>query len=190
MQAKEESASVSLLFFAMYVMGGCASRQTILLASIMSSDDPFSFLDQDFAEGDADDAFIQDQAPLEPQRSQGPSKKRRGFDPTFLDLTLAGHGPEEDPAIHPLKRPRLSSPKPVVVDEFETEAKREVPASAGLTGGVETGSRLELKHQVQRAHPSPLVLTNTPFIIRFAIKSLFRRGIIISQSQATFPLPK
>ncbi|KAJ3935421.1 MAG: rRNA-processing arch domain-containing protein [Lentinula lateritia] len=38
---------------------------------------------------------------------------------------------------------------PVVLDDFETEAKREVAASAGLTGGVEAGSRLELRHQVR-----------------------------------------
>ncbi|KAF5390934.1 hypothetical protein D9757_003924 [Collybiopsis confluens] len=42
-----------------------------------------------------------------------------------------------------------SSDTPVVLDEFETEAKREVAASAGLTGGVEPGSRLELRHQVR-----------------------------------------
>ena len=48
------------------------------------------------------------------------------------------------------KKQRLSSPKPVVLDDFETEAKREVAASAGLTGAAETGSRLELKHQVCR----------------------------------------
>ena len=48
------------------------------------------------------------------------------------------------------KKQRLSSPKPVVLDDFETEAKREVAASAGLMGTVETGSRLELRHQVSR----------------------------------------
>ncbi|KAF8513054.1 antiviral helicase [Gautieria morchelliformis] len=48
-----------------------------------------------------------------------------------------------------LKKPRLASPKPVVVDEFQTEAKREVAASAGLTGTVEAGQRLELRHQVR-----------------------------------------
>ena len=47
-----------------------------------------------------------------------------------------------------LKKQRLSSPKPVVLDDFETEGKREVAISAGLTGAAETGSRLELKHQV------------------------------------------
>ncbi|KJA17238.1 hypothetical protein HYPSUDRAFT_146799 [Hypholoma sublateritium FD-334 SS-4] len=47
------------------------------------------------------------------------------------------------------KKPRLSSPKPVILDDFETEAKREVAADAGLTGAAEAGSRLELKHQVR-----------------------------------------
>ncbi|KAJ7621151.1 rRNA-processing arch domain-containing protein [Roridomyces roridus] len=49
------------------------------------------------------------------------------------------------------KRPRVEdAPNPVVLDDFETEAKREVAASAGLTGSsVESGSRLELKHQVR-----------------------------------------
>lgn len=52
----------------------------------------------------------------------------------------------EEPVI---KKSRMDSPAPVVVDEFETEAKREVAASAGLTGAVEAGSRLELRHQVR-----------------------------------------
>src|SRR6266550_3563687 len=46
------------------------------------------------------------------------------------------------------KKPRMESPNPVLLDDFETEAKREVAASAGLTGTVEAGSRLELRHQV------------------------------------------
>ena len=49
------------------------------------------------------------------------------------------------------KKARMASPKPMVLDDFETEAKREVAASAGLTGSVDTGTRLELKHQV-RSH--------------------------------------
>ena len=36
----------------------------------------------------------------------------------------------------------------MTIDEVEIEAKREVAASAGLTGAVEAGSRLELRHQV------------------------------------------
>ncbi|EIN05504.1 antiviral helicase [Punctularia strigosozonata HHB-11173 SS5] len=64
---------------------------------------------------------------------------------------LDGDAPESRTAHEiPPKKPRLASPKPVVVDEFETEAKREVDASAGLTGAsVEEGSRLELRHQVR-----------------------------------------
>ncbi|EPQ51568.1 antiviral helicase [Gloeophyllum trabeum ATCC 11539] len=48
------------------------------------------------------------------------------------------------------KKPRIASPRPEVVDEVEIEAKREVAASAGLTGAaVESGTRLELRHQVR-----------------------------------------
>ena len=59
--------------------------------------------------------------------------------------------PIEEPGSSVQKKQRLAAPNPVVVDEFETEAKREVAASAGLTGGVDSGSRLELKHQVCKA---------------------------------------
>ncbi|KIJ60732.1 hypothetical protein HYDPIDRAFT_116767 [Hydnomerulius pinastri MD-312] len=52
-------------------------------------------------------------------------------------------------ADRPSKRPRAASPAPVVVDDFQTEAKREMAASGGLTGPVEEGSRLELRHQVR-----------------------------------------
>jgi ATP-dependent RNA helicase DOB1 len=37
----------------------------------------------------------------------------------------------------------------MVLDDFETEAKREVAASAGLTGSVDIGTRLEIRHQVR-----------------------------------------
>lgn len=59
------------------------------------------------------------------------------------------------------KKPRLSSPKPIVLDDFETEAKREVAASAGLTGSVDSGSRLELKHQVCFAGTSSIQASRT-----------------------------
>ena len=78
-----------------------------------------------------------------------PSKKRKASPETApLDgeagtsLTSSGEVPPSP------KKPRLASPNPVVVDEVEIEAKREVAASAGLTGAVEAGSRLELRHQV------------------------------------------
>ncbi len=74
----------------------------------------------------------------------------------------------------PAKRKRLdiasTSAPTVVVDEFETEAKREVAASAGLTGGTETaGSRLELRHQA-RLHWSFLeLLTDRQFQVRHQV---------------------
>ncbi|KIJ98963.1 hypothetical protein K443DRAFT_103070 [Laccaria amethystina LaAM-08-1] len=56
----------------------------------------------------------------------------------------------------------MASPAPVVLDDFETEAKREVAASAGLTGAVEAGSRLELKHQVRHQVAVPPGYNYTP----------------------------
>lgn len=49
-----------------------------------------------------------------------------------------------------VKGPSLPGPtaQPIVLDEFETEQKREVNASAGLTGQVADSQRLELRHQV------------------------------------------
>lgn len=69
----------------------------------------------------------------------------------LVDLTSPSNGDlnSNEPGPSTQKKPRMASPLPVVVDEFETEASREVEASAGLTGGVEAGSRLELKHQVR-----------------------------------------
>ncbi|KAH8110971.1 antiviral helicase [Phellopilus nigrolimitatus] len=66
---------------------------------------------------------------------------------------------EQEPAS---KKLRIASPAPVVVDEFETEAKREVAASAGLTGAVEAGSRLELRHQVRHQVAVPPGYDYTP----------------------------
>ncbi|KAH9960623.1 antiviral helicase [Russula dissimulans] len=95
----------------------------------MTSNDLFSFLDND-NETDNSDSEI---APNVMQRLKSPPPSP----------------PSEDEP--PSKRQRLGAAAPaVVVDEFETEAKREVAASAGLTGATEaTGSRLELRHQVR-----------------------------------------
>ncbi|GJJ07500.1 ATP-dependent RNA helicase mtr4 [Clathrus columnatus] len=60
------------------------------------------------------------------------------------------------------KRQRISSSKAIVVDEFEREAKREVAASAGLTGTVEAGQRLELRHQVRHQVAVPLGYNYVP----------------------------
>jgi len=126
------------------------------------ADDLFSFLDdnnppndvEDDNESDKDEdahPMVVNEIPLSPN-----SKKRKLDAAITGDITvepsnarISDEGDDEmgDKVV---KRPRLDeAPNPVVVDEFETEAKREVAASAGLTGAVEAGSRLELKHQVR-----------------------------------------
>jgi hypothetical protein len=45
---------------------------------------------------------------------------------------------------------------PVVADEFEQEAEREVAPSAGLEAPSAEGSGIKLTHQVRSSHPSPL----------------------------------
>ena len=69
----------------------------------------------------------------------GENSKKRKASPVQVDA----------PRI-PAKRARVeSTPPPVVLDEFETEAKREVDASAGLTGSqITAGQKLSLSHQV------------------------------------------
>jgi len=78
------------------------------------------------------------------------SLKRKAQSPKLRPPEKDGdHLADIELAINATKRARLRSPGPVVLDDFETEAKREVTASAGLTGTTtEVGSRLELRHQV------------------------------------------
>ena len=100
----------------------------------MNSNDLFSFLDET-RESDHDE-------PMDIENPLAIDKlpKRKA--------DILSNADEENVDLPTPKKQRLSSPKPVVLDDFETEAKREVAASAGLTGAAETGSRLELKHQV------------------------------------------
>ena len=110
----------------------------------MNSNDLFSFLDET-KEGDDSDH----DEPMDIETDPPAINKRK------VDILL---GPdEENVQVSAPKKQRLSSPKPVVLDDFETEAKREVATSAGLTGAAETGSRLELKHQVCRLENLNLV---------------------------------
>lgn len=111
----------------------------------MNSNDLFSFLDE-VPHGEADraenDSMQVDPVPFPSnilQKRKGPPAQDGRTD----DVTVG-----DEPGPSTLKKPRVSSPKPVVLDDFETEAKREVAASAGLTGSVDAGTRLELKHQV------------------------------------------
>ena len=122
----------------------------------MDSNDLFSFLDDNTQEepevtanGHAEPMDAQSAPALRAETSL----KRKVDDallptpprPTDGDVTMS----EVDDGRIP-KKPRMGSPKPVVLDSVEIEAKREVAASAGLTGAAEAaGSRLELKHQVR-----------------------------------------
>lgn len=134
----------------------------------MSTNDLFSFLDETPADNaedtNIDNDSMQTDRPLSPKRI---SHKRKADDPPRADNLPQQNGPlngddhtEDDenavmqdtdgePGPSVPKKLRVEAPNPVVLDDFETEAKREVAASAGLTGGVEAGSRLELKHQVR-----------------------------------------
>ena len=91
-----------------------------------------------------------DDAPMEVVEQEAPSVPKKRKTEKNESISPINHS-EPGPSVQ--KKKRLASPNPVVVvvDEFETEAKREVAAIAGLTGGVEAGSRLELKHQVFKA---------------------------------------
>lgn len=113
----------------------------------MNSNDLFSFLDDAPMQEDeepADDTMDMEEPKV--------PRKRKADTPNGGAVV-----PDNEPGPSTQKKLRMASPNPVVVDEFETEAKREVAASAGLTGGVEAGSRLELKHQVSfRTVCSPL----------------------------------
>ncbi|EGN94357.1 hypothetical protein SERLA73DRAFT_62726 [Serpula lacrymans var. lacrymans S7.3] len=125
----------------------------------MDSNDLFGFLDGT----ELEDADIEDIA-LENGAEATSKKKRKASSPAERP---SGDDEEEylkngDPSSSTSKKTRLASPVPVVVDEFETEAKREVAASAGLTGGVEAGSRLELRHQVRHQVAVPHNYPYTP----------------------------
>ncbi|OCB91527.1 antiviral helicase [Sanghuangporus baumii] len=130
----------------------------------MDTNELFSFMDEQQPEEDEDlgelkDAAGKDEAeliqalkPVDITRKRKADLEDEALSPNGIERRqngLSDHR-EEETDLHPAaKKPRTASPAPIVVDEFETEAKREVAASAGLTGTVEAGSRLELRHQVR-----------------------------------------
>lgn len=117
----------------------------------MNSADLFSFLEEEPMDTQVEEPII---AKNVSEKSKAALKRKA----QIVDATLPSdgdlHGNEPGPSTQ--KKPRVASPIPVVIDEFETEASREVDASAGLTGGVEAGSRLELKHQVSSVPDQPM----------------------------------
>lgn len=123
----------------------------------MDSNDLFSFLADKPAddETDSEEEYEVDEPNVEDALAVAgdTSLKRKAEEDGAEALTKNEETKQEDGDIESIepatKKLRVASPAPVVVDEFETEAKREVAASAGLTGAVEAGSRLELRHQVR-----------------------------------------
>ena len=113
----------------------------------MSSADLFSFLDDAPQDEDIEESFDDTEMRVEedteePMDHDEDTKKRKVED-TLEDV-------RQDPGPSAPKKQRLDSPKPAVVDEVEIEAKREVPAVAGLqVSSGEAGAKLELRHQVR-----------------------------------------
>ncbi|KAF9465418.1 ATP-dependent RNA helicase [Collybia nuda] len=112
----------------------------------MNSNDLFSFLDEVPADNEDEDERESMQMDVEPVQSVV-TRKRRSESSTATTQNAGQHFDEPGPSVP--KKPRMTSPKPIVLDDFATEAKREVAVSAGLTGTADPGSRLELKHQVR-----------------------------------------
>lgn len=109
----------------------------------MDSPDLFSFLEQapDVLEKDLDEVDM----------ANVPTRKRKAS-PSVEQPVQNGepsHSGENGTSASSPKKQRITSPGPIVLDDIEVEAKREVKASAGLMGGEsdETGPRLELRHQ-------------------------------------------
>jgi ATP-dependent RNA helicase DOB1 len=134
----------------------------------MAPNDLFSFLNNDNDSEISDSETALNAMQVDNVSNTGlvhastPSNKRPATSPvpeTRISSPPSSPPIEDGP---PVKRKRLdiasTSAPAVVVDEFETEAKREVAASAGLTGATEmAGSRLELRYQA-RLHRSFLEL--------------------------------
>lgn len=135
----------------------------------MNSNDLFSFLNEEQREenedGDEEELNGNDKdisEPMDTDEGSNMRKRKAKEDDEAVDMR-AKEEEDQDTEYSP-KRARMSEsvPEPVVVDEFETEAKREVAASAGLTGAVEAGSRLELRHQVRHQVAVPPGYDYTP----------------------------
>ncbi len=119
------------------------------LLSKMDGNDLFSF---DPSNGNEDQFLTMNEEVLE-AFYDGPTltgrKRKASTALQKTSLTVHSFVLEEIENQHePMKKLRSISPEPLVLDKFQTEAKREVAAIAGLDNAFETGGGLELKHQV------------------------------------------
>lgn len=122
----------------------------------MDSTDLFSFLEQapDALEKDLDDVDM----------VEVPTRKRKAS-PAVEQPVQNGepsHPGENGVSSPSHKKQRFASPAPIVLDEVEVEAKREVKVSAGLMSAEtdEAGSRLELRHQARHLVSTSCSRTN------------------------------
>ena len=111
----------------------------------MDSTDLFSFLEQDpdALEEDLDELEVVDVPTRKRKAEKSAEEPVQNGEPSHSDENGVG-----SPSY---KKQRIASPTPMVLDEVEVEAKREVKVSAGLMSAEtdETGPRLELRHQVR-----------------------------------------
>jgi len=122
----------------------------------MDPTDLFSFLEQapDALENDLDEVDM----------VEIPTRKRKAS-PSIEQPLQNGepsHSGENGVSSPSHKKQRFASPAPIVLDEVEVEAKREVKASAGLMSAEtdETGLRLEIRHQARPLVSMPPLLVN------------------------------
>ncbi|TCD65254.1 ATP-dependent RNA helicase mtr4 [Steccherinum ochraceum] len=126
----------------------------------MDAGDLFSFLEAPEGQEDsAEDVTMTEDAT---EAQQEDSRKRKVPAPIETTSAVSDTEGDNEPGPSVPKKPRMASPKPMVVDEVEIEAKREVAASAGLMGPVEAGARLELRHQVRHQVAVPSGYQYTP----------------------------
>jgi len=146
----------------------------------MDSTDLFSFLEQapDALEKDLDEVDMVDV----------PTRKRKAS-PSVEQVVQNGepsHSSENGVGSPSHKKQRFASPAPIVLDEVELEAKREVKVSAGLMSAEadETGPRLELRHQAR--HLAGILRLCTHWNVhRLDIKSLCLRVTHMFQFHTT-----
>ncbi|KAI0071672.1 antiviral helicase [Panus rudis PR-1116 ss-1] len=125
----------------------------------MASNDLFSFLDENAQEPELnEESYYEAHMDVDGQKTSesdpADAPRKRKVDPAQdEDAVQSAAENEAGPSVP--KKPRMASPQPVVVDEVEIEAKREVPVSAGLQGTVDAGAHLELRHQVTTLYSSP-----------------------------------
>lgn len=140
----------------------------------MDSTDLFSFLEQapDALEKGLDDVDM----------ANVPTRKRKASPSLEQPVRNGEPYSGENEVESPHKKHRFTSPGPIVLDEVEVEAKREVKVSAGLMSVEtdETGPRLELRHQAR--HLVTTLRSNTDRSThRLDIKLLYLQVIHMSR---------